>query len=423
MNEQATILAIDDNSESLALLVRILTSEGYHVRPADSGELALAAIAANLPDLILLDVRLKGMDGLEVCQRLKAGEATRRIPIILISAFAEVQDWVEGLKMGASDYITKPFQIEELLSRVKTHLALGQAKISLEQQATALRQTNEELQTEVVNRQRVETEMRQSIEQAGLSHRAMLSALDDQKRTEEKINAFSVELERSNKELEQFAYIVSHDLQEPLRMVNSYLTLLTERYGGKLDADAREFIGYALEGGARMSRLINALLAYSRLGTRGKAFEDVNCETILSQALDNLQVAIAESQAVVTHDPLPTVQGDDTQLLQLFQNLLGNAIKFRSAEPPRVHISAKAEGGSFVFSVSDNGIGIDPQYYERIFIIFQRLHNREDYPGTGIGLAISKRIVERHGGRIWIESLPGKGSTFFFTLPIKGESQ
>jgi len=204
-------------------------------------------------------------------------------------------------------------------------------------------------------------------------------------------------------------------------MVTSYLQLLERRYKDKLDSDAQEFINYAVDGSNRMKTLINDLLAYSRVGTRGKEFTLINCEEVLERVLSNLEVSIEENQGKVTHDPLPGVMGDDAQLESLFQNLIGNAIKFHGENPPRVHVGVKKEDKKWVFSVSDNGIGIDPQYFERIFIIFQRLHSREEYPGTGIGLAISKRIVERHGGRIWIESQPGKGSTFYFTLPIQGE--
>ncbi len=230
-----------------------------------------------------------------------------------------------------------------------------------------------------------------------------------------------LDLKRSNEDLQQFAYVASHDLQEPLRMVASYTQLLARRYSGKLDSDADDFIKFAVDGATRMQRMINDLLIYSRVGTRGGPFAPTPCEMVLEDALSNLKLAIEERRAVITHDPLPTVMADEAQLIQLFQNLIGNAIKFHVKPPPRVHISARKTSEVWLFSVHDNGIGIDPQYSERIFIIFQRLHSKGEYPGSGIGLALCKKIVERHGGRIWLESKPGAGSTFFFTLPIKGE--
>lgn len=228
------------------------------------------------------------------------------------------------------------------------------------------------------------------------------------------------DLERSNAELQQFAYVASHDLQEPLRMVTNFTQLLADRYSDKLDQNGREFIAYAVEGATRMQRLIVDLLALSRVGTRGTDFEMIQFDEALGLAVANLQFAIRESGAFVSHDELPTVMADSSRIVQLFQNLIGNAIKFKSDEPPRVHISACRNGNEWTFSVRDNGIGFKPKYGERIFSVFQRLHSREEYPGTGIGLAICRKIVERHHGRIWAESKPGSGSTFFFTTPAAG---
>jgi PAS domain S-box-containing protein len=239
----------------------------------------------------------------------------------------------------------------------------------------------------------------------------------ERKAAEEGLQAALTELARSNKELEQFAYVASHDLQEPLRMVSSYTQLLAERYEGQLDEKAKKYIAYAVDGAVRMQRLINDLLTYSRVSTRGKPFENVDSHALLGEAIRNLGAAIDESQAIITSEDLPTVRADPAQLVQLFQNLLANALKYRSDGFPRIHVSARDAGGEWVFSVSDNGIGIDGQYADRIFVIFQRLHTRLEYPGTGIGLAVCKRIVERHGGKIWFESEVGKGSTFFFSWP------
>ena len=225
------------------------------------------------------------------------------------------------------------------------------------------------------------------------------------------------ELRRSNEELERFAYVASHDLQEPLRTVASYVQLLERRYRDRLDQDAMDFIDFAVDGAKRMQRLIEDLLAFSRVGTRGADPVPTSAQSALTSAIGGLRAAIQEAGATITHDPLPDVLADPGQLEQVFANLIGNALKFRGAAPPHVHVSATANGAHHTFSVRDNGIGIDPRYFERIFVIFQRLHGREEYPGTGIGLAICKKIIGRHGGRIWVESVPGQGTTFSFTLP------
>jgi PAS domain S-box-containing protein len=239
--------------------------------------------------------------------------------------------------------------------------------------------------------------------------------ITERKRAEE-------ELKRSNEELERFAYVASHDLQEPLRMVESYVQLLNKRYKGKLDADADEFVGFALDGALRMQRLIEDLLAFSRVGTRDAALVPTDVNDVVDRALRSLKLRIEETGASVTREALPTVSADAGQLEQVFLNLIGNALKFRRAEPPHVHVAALEKDGRWTFSVRDNGIGIDPQYFDRIFVIFRRLHDRSEYPGTGIGLAICKKIVEHHGGRIWVESEPGRGSTFYFTLPALMEA-
>lgn len=240
----------------------------------------------------------------------------------------------------------------------------------------------------------------------------------EHKRTEEELLHAMKKLEKSNYDLEQFAYVASHDLQEPLRMISSFLQLLQKRYEGQLDADADDFIDYAVDGAKRMQNLINDLLEYSRVTTQGKDFKYVNMEESLENALTNLKVAIEENNAeVISSTSLPKIFGDYSQMTQLFQNLIGNAIKYRSEEPPKINISTKNEDKNWLFSIKDNGLGIDPKEADDIFKIFRRLHANNEYEGTGIGLAITKRIIERHDGQIWVDSQPGNGSTFYFTLP------
>ncbi|MGB7749690.1 MAG: PAS domain S-box protein [Verrucomicrobiia bacterium] len=241
--------------------------------------------------------------------------------------------------------------------------------------------------------------------------------ITERKRAEEKLKHTLADLERSNRELEQFAYVASHDLQEPLRMVSSYTQLLAKRYEGRFDDKAKKYVRYAVDGAIRMQTLINDLLAYSRVGSRGRPPEPTDSHSVLGEAVRNLAALIEENRAVITNDDLPMVRADASQLALVFQNLVANAIKFRRQDLPRIHVSAQDQGREWVFAVQDNGIGIEPRHAERVFVLFQRLHTREEYPGTGIGLAVCKRIVERHGGKIWLASEPGNGSTFFFTIP------
>ncbi|MBL6982878.1 MAG: PAS domain S-box protein [Anaerolineales bacterium] len=248
--------------------------------------------------------------------------------------------------------------------------------------------------------------------------------ITERQRWENQLSEKADELARSNEELERFAYVASHDLQEPLRMVASYLQLLERRYADHLDQDAREFIAFAVDGATRMKRLINDLLEYSRVGTRGQEFDSTNLNLVLGRVHVNLQAALEESGALISKPEMPTVLADESQLVQLFQNLLANAIKFsKEGDIPRITVSVQDLGHEWQFAVKDNGIGFDQQYAERIFVIFQRLHSKEEYAGTGIGLAVSKRIVERHGGDIWAESEPGEGATFYFTMPKDAAAQ
>ncbi len=246
---------------------------------------------------------------------------------------------------------------------------------------------------------------------------AIVRDISERKHAEDELSRRAEDLARSNRDLEQFAYVASHDLQEPLRMVAAYTQLLAERYRGYLDENADKYIAYVIEGTTRMQTLIQDLLAFSRIGRNRRERQNVDLEAVLDEAAENLKASIQESRAVLTRGKLPLVHGERSQLVQLFQNLIGNAIKFRGENAPRISISAESRGQECVFAVADNGIGIATEYRERVFEIFQRLHTRAEYPGNGIGLSICKKIVEQHGGRIWVESEPGQGATFKFILP------
>lgn len=330
-----------------------------------------------------------------------------------------VKDELVGVFILAKKLSEEQYSQDDILTLTtlanQTAVAIENARLywHLENTLDALRKAHDELEGRVQER----------TADLALANQALQQEVGERKRAEEAIQRYTKELERSNQELQQFAYVASHDLQEPLRMVSSYLQLLERRYRDHLDQDAKDFITFAVDGAKRMQALINDLLAYSRVGTRGKEFQPVQLDEIMLQARNNLKIAIEEQEAEIACDSLPVVQGDDTQLIQLFQNLIGNAIKFHGEQKPRIQIQKERHNGHWKFSVSDNGIGIDPQYAERIFLIFQRLHNRDEYPGTGIGLAICKRIIERHGGRIWVDSRLGDGCTFYFTLPVDDKDE
>ena len=266
-------------------------------------------------------------------------------------------------------------------------------------------------------RENLEDRVRERTAELASANSELQAEIADRERARRERERLVADLARSNTELEQFAYVASHDLQEPIRMVSSYVALLDRKYHGELDDKADLYIHFAIDGAQRMHKLINGLLEYSRVMRRTAVFKTVDMNTVFSNAVANLAVLIAEAGAAVTKDDLPSVSGDETQLVQLLQNLISNGIKFRKENlPPSVHISARRDGPDWVFSIRDNGIGIERQHFDRVFQIFQRLHSRSEYPGTGIGLSICKRIIDHHRGRIWIESVPGEGTTFFFTI-------
>jgi len=348
----------------------------------------------------------------EAQQEINATIASaKRLAIILVS-FAVVL--AIGLSLFLSRSISRP-----IASLRNTALEFGEGHLGVR---TAINSSDEigQLATSF-------NEMASAIEHSHVQLEQRFNETEEAKRSLEsevvERKEVAAQLSRSNQDLEQFANIASHDLQEPLRMVSSYTQLLERRYKDQLDADANEFIGYAVDGAKRMQSQINDLLTFSRVTTQGNSFEATDCSDVFETTLINLSESIEENGATVTRDSLPNVMADESQLVSVFQNLIGNGIKFHGDEPPRIHVSAVESGDDWLFSFSDNGIGIESEFGERIFQIFQRLHGKTKYPGTRIGLAICKKVVERHGGRIWVESEPGKGSTFYFTITRNQETK
>ena len=366
------ILIVDDTPVNLRVLAKILSDRGYKVRKALNGQIALTACQTLLPDVILLDIMMPDMDGYEVCQRLKSDPKTQDIPVIFISALEDEWDKVKAFKSGGSDYITKPFQIEEVLARVKHHLTLQQLQYQLKIQ-------NAELQ------------------------------------------ALNAQLVQSNRDLEQFAYMAVHDLQSPLQVMIGNADLLTWKYEQQLGPDGDRYLTNIIEASGRMTQLIQDLLTYSKVGIppHTQNFEPIDSNFVLEESLANLSGEISKSGAIITHSHLPTVLGNESQLMQLFQNMMANAIKFRLPNvSPKIEICCRPNSPEeWQFEIRDNGIGIDSDQGDRIFEAFYRLHSYEEYPGTGIGLTLCKKIVERHGGRLWFDSIHGEGTSFYFTLP------
>jgi signal transduction histidine kinase len=366
------VVLLEDNPADAELVLRALRQNGFvvsHDVVETPGEF-LRCIRTASYDVVLADYNLPQWRGMEALGLIH--EEGLDIPLIIVTGSLGDVPAVECIKQGATDYVLKD----------------GLARLSIS-----------------VRRALAEKRLR-----------------EDHKRAQQELARKIEELARSNRELEQFAYVASHDLQEPLRMVATYAQLLAEKYRGKLDDKADKYIEYAVDGALRMQTLIKDLLQFSRIGRRGTERTHIDCNTAVQQVIKNLQGAIQESGAIVTHDHLPTVVADSSELLQLFQNLIGNAVKFRGPETPVIRLRAERQRGEWQFAVSDNGIGISPEHAEAIFIVFKRLHTRAEYAGNGIGLSICRKIIEHHGGRIWVESEPGQGATFKFTLPCTEEN-
>ncbi len=371
-----SIIIVDDVPESLKALTAIISKRGYQVRPALSGKLALNSARKKPPDLILLDIRMPDMDGYEVCRRLKEDEDTRDIPIIFISALEEIQDKLKAFHVGGQDYITKPFQSEEVLARVENHLALRALQKSL-------RESNIQLQKEIVERKKSE---------------------DD--------------LKTARDELEAFAYSVSHDLHAPLRAISGFAEIIARRHRTDLNEEGQHYFENIVQASYNMDRLIKDLLSYSRLGRSAIHHDSVSLDAVLKQVTDNLAGRLHEIDGqLILPDRLPTILGDPTLLNQIFTNLFENAVTYRKPDVPmRVTVSCEDRGNHVIVGVTDNGIGIPSEYREKIFDPFRRLHGQEEHPGTGIGLAIVNKSAKMLGGSVWVKSEVGIGSTFYVKL-------
>jgi len=416
------ILMVDDEPANLLALEAVLEGLGQRLVRAGSGREALKHLMNEEFAVILLDVAMPVMDGFETARLVRQRDKNRLTPIIFLTAVGRTESEIfRGYEVGAVDYLLKPLVPEILKSKVMIFIELynktrqiQRLNRELARNVHELETANLELKKENAVRRRAEQELRYSEEKL----RALNASLEERVAERSALaEARARELSRSNAELQQFVHVASHDLKEPLRMINSFVQLLQRQFEGNLEPNTREYIQYVVEGARRIQRLIDDLLSYTRLGARSLSPQSVDLGEVVREALSNLGLAIDETGTEVTWDPMPQVEADRTHMVLLLQNLIGNALKFHGAGKPKVHVGAKAEIDRWVFSVTDNGIGIEPQYFEKIFIVFQRLHAREEYPGTGIGLALCKKVVEQHGGKIWVESEPGKGSTFYFTIP------
>ena len=491
MDDKKSLLIIDDEKNICRTLKLILNKKGFEVETVGTGGEALKKVRAKFFNMVLLDINLPDINGLELLKSLKIMYPD--MEVMMMTGYGSLETAMSALNLGASSYITKPLNLDKVMSKINDKLdrqSLTWAKRSVEK---ALRESEEKFRNlfesnldgigyidmkgnfldcnraflnmigytldeikaltfqqltpqiwikedelaikQIMDKGYCDEYEKEFIKKDGTlfyvnlkgwkikSERgdfvgmwAIIRDITAYKKAEAKLNKTLKDLKSSNTELEQFAYVASHDLQEPLRMVASFTQLLQNRYQDKLDDDANDFINYAVDGAVRMQNLINDLLIFSRVGTRGKPIKSTNMNTVLEAVINIFRHSIEETNTKITYDPLPVIMADETQMIQLLQNLISNAIKFRSEAPPRIHVSGEVQADKWIFSISDNGIGMNSEYFDRIFVIFQRLHKKDEYGGTGIGLAVCKKIIQRHRGKIWVESKSGKGSTFYFSI-------
>lgn len=383
LNYNGDILIVDDHVENLQILFSMLTDYGYEVRRVLNGIQALNVVKSEPPDLILLDILMPEMDGYEVCRYLKAEASTASIPVIFLTALDDEVDKLKAFEVGGIDYITKPFHMKEVMARIENQL-------TIQRQRRAIAEQNEQLKAQNIRLEQLNTELI-------------------------KLNS---KLEQSNQDLEQFAYIASHDLRSPLQTIIGFAQIFNQKYQQYLDEKGKHYLDRIITGGYRMNKLIGALLEYSRIGCKHLEFKPVDGNKMLAQVLESLQAEIESSHAVIVRDNLPNFIGDEVQIEQLFQNLISNGIKYRNPQvKPQIKITVEPRiNFEYLIGIHDNGIGICAEDFQRIFQVFQRLHNSEQYPGTGIGLAVCQKIIDNHGGRLWVESEENQGTSFYFTL-------
>lgn len=413
------ILIAEDSLTQLENLKYILEKESYDVVTAQDGRSALAAARKDKPSLIISDIAMPHMDGYELCRALKSSEETQYIPVMLLTSLTDPHEVIKGLQAGADNFLTKPYKGEFLLSKIKYILENQQVRFNSPQSGGEVKIKFDGEQYLITSTRTQIIDLLLSTFENAVQKNEELQEVNKQLiNIQQELKRKNLELERSNRDLELFAYVASHDLQEPVRNVSNYTTLLERRYKDIFDERGRQMLEFITEGSRRMHELIQDLLSYSRLSNIQNKFETVDLNAVYTDVIMNLKSAIEESGAQIKCGHLPALKAVRAQMLQLFQNLISNAIKYRNPDKtPEIEVGCDKMGNKFTFYIKDNGIGIEKDYFDRIFVIFQRLHDRGSYPGTGIGLTICKKIVERHGGRMWVESEIGKGSAFYFSLP------
>lgn len=402
-NESAKILVVDDSQVIRKTLNKRLQAQGYSVTEANSGAEALELLKKEAFDLTLLDVIMPDMDGNETLQEIRKLFGPAQLPVIMSTAMDQSDDMVVSFRLGASDYVTKPINFPVLQARVATQIALKRAADQLQQEIQERRQAQEQLKL-----------ANESLERRVAERTADLQKAKDDMETQ------AEELARFNSELQDFAYVASHDLQEPLRKIQAFGDRLKSKFADALSDTGLDYIARMQNAADRMSELVSDLLSFSRVTTRARPFERVDLGEAAQAAFSEFSSEVKATNAELEIGTLPTIDADRSQIRQLLVNLIDNALKFRRPEvPPRIRIHAEIEGDLCRLAVEDNGIGFDTKYTDRIFRVFQRLHGRDEYSGTGIGLAICRKLVERHGGSIDATGSPGEGASFTVTLPLR----